>query len=145
MSENGLIGFPTHKKHWNGHQNEGSRMFRTKVTNLVFIAYFEWPKLPQMALLAHWSILVSPLRNYEAVNLRCLKMVLLSKPEEKSRYAPLLTDIESRGFKCTNINFEIGSRGYLGGEVPLTANGRSYSMGHQSQKGNCLGGFPSPI
>ena len=64
---------------------------------------------------------------------------------KESRYAPLVTDIESRGFKCTNINFEIGSRGYLGGAVPLTANGRSYSLVHQSQKGNCLGGFPSPI
>ena len=32
---------------------------------------------------------------------------------KESRYAPLVTDIESRGFSCTNINFEIGARGYI--------------------------------
>ena len=32
---------------------------------------------------------------------------------KENRYAGLVTDIESRGFKCTNINFEIGSRGYI--------------------------------
>ena len=32
---------------------------------------------------------------------------------KECRYAPLVTDIESRGFSCTNINFEIGARGYI--------------------------------
>ena len=32
---------------------------------------------------------------------------------KKNRYAGLVTDIESRGFSCTNINFAIGARGYI--------------------------------
>ena len=32
---------------------------------------------------------------------------------KEDRYASLVTDIESRGFSCTNINFEIGSRGFV--------------------------------
>ena len=32
---------------------------------------------------------------------------------KEDRYASLVTDIESRGFSCTHINFQIGSRGYI--------------------------------
>ena len=54
------------------HQNQLSSMFRTKVTDLAILPYFDWPKWPQMAILA------------TRVNLRSLKIVPMNFPYQKT-------------------------------------------------------------
>ena len=42
---------------------------------------------------------------------------------KNNRYAPLVADIENRGFKCSAVAFEIGSRGYINNRNKLTLGG----------------------
>ena len=54
------------------HQNQVSSMVRIQVTNLATLPQLEWPKWPQMAILA------------TQVSLRCLKMAPIDFPYPKT-------------------------------------------------------------
>ena len=109
-------------------------MFRTKVTNLAFIAYFEWPKLPQMALLAT-QVNLSKSPTYLKLSIWGVwkwSYWIKHGPKPGDRHQDQL----SRMFRTKVTNLDI----LLSGQ-----NGHKWHFGHSGQSevsGNGIIGFP---